>query len=193
MTTSQPASPPTANLAISKWPPAQPMRTKPDRANPSPLPHHAAVAADRKPSRQPFRHPHAPTPAGPAVSFQPPVSEKPCLPVPDRPSPPVDLHKSSQRISLRPTMFRAACDNSVTTSQPAGPPTANPSMSKCPPACPVCNQTGPRQPSPLPHHPAVRLTTTHHDTFHPAPPCGTGRVIPLRQIRHSRACGPQHQ
>ena len=79
-------------------------------------------------------------------------------------------------------MFRAACDNSVTTSQPAGPPTANPSMSKCSPACPVCNQTGPRQPSPLPHHPAVRLTTTHHDSFHPAPPCGTGRVIPLRQF-----------
>ena len=29
-------------------------------------------------------------------------------------------------------MFRAACDNSVTTSQPASPPTANLAISKCP-------------------------------------------------------------
>jgi hypothetical protein len=31
------------------------MRTKPDRANPAPLPHHRAPAAHRNPSRQPFR------------------------------------------------------------------------------------------------------------------------------------------
>ena len=42
-------------------PPASAICTKPDRANPSPLPHHRAPAAHRNPSRQPFRHPHAPT------------------------------------------------------------------------------------------------------------------------------------
>lgn len=71
VTTSKPASPPPANLTISKCPPASPICTKPHRANPSPLPHHRAPAAHRKPAPQPFRHPHTPPPAGPAVSFHP--------------------------------------------------------------------------------------------------------------------------
>ena len=82
VTTSPPASPPTANLTISKYPPASPICTKPDRANPSPLPHHRAPAAHRNPSRQPFRHPHAPTPAGPAVSFHSAHSRLSDLPPP---------------------------------------------------------------------------------------------------------------
>src|SRR6185312_15056898 len=44
--------------------------------------HHRAPAAHRKPSRQPFRHPHAPTPAGPAVSFHSAHSRLSDLPPP---------------------------------------------------------------------------------------------------------------
>ena len=61
-------------------------------------------------------------------------------------------------------MFRAACDNSVTTSQPARPPTANLRISKCPPASPICAKPVPHQPSPLPHHrvPAAHRTSSRH-------------------------------
>lgn len=70
VTTSQSARPPPANPIISKCPSASPIRTKPDRANPLPLPHHRAPAAHRNPSPQPFRHPHAPQPLRHrAVSF----------------------------------------------------------------------------------------------------------------------------
>ena len=79
-------------------------------------------------------------------------------------------------------MFRTACDNSVTTSQPASPPTANLRIPKCPPASPMC--ATPVRANPL-HCPATarqRLIATHHDSpsIRHANPCGTGRVIPLR-------------
>ena len=60
-------------------------------------------------------------------------------------------------------MFRAACDNSVTTSQPASPPTANLRISKCPRARPIC--TKPDRAGPL-HCPTTArrpLVATHHD------------------------------
>ena len=65
VTTSRPASPPTANLRIPKCPPANPICTKPDRSNPLPCPTTA---------RQRLIAPHhdspsirSPTPAAPAV------------------------------------------------------------------------------------------------------------------------------
>jgi hypothetical protein len=106
-----------------------------------------------------------------------------------------DLQKSSQRISLGPTMFRATCDNSVTTSPPASPPTADPGITKCPPTCPVCNQTRPRQPSPLPHPRHASRSSHPITTALPSaspPPAAPIRVIPL-PTRHSRACRPQDQ
>src|SRR6185312_8787070 len=103
----------------------------------------------------------------------PPVSEKPWLPVPARPSPPADLQKPSQRISLRPTMFRTACDNSVTTPQPASPAPANLTIWKCPPARPMCTKPDRANPSPLPHHraPAAhRNPSRQHLPSAPQPP-----------------------
>src|SRR5262245_44284492 len=68
-------------------------------------------------------------------------------------------------------MFRATCDNSVTTSPPASPSTSNLSISKCLSASPICTNQSP--PSPL-HYPTTarqRLIAPHHDTpFHPHPP-----------------------
>ena len=61
VTTSQPASRPTANLRISKCPPANPICTKQDRSNRVPCPTTGAPAAHRRSSRHPF-HPHAPHP-----------------------------------------------------------------------------------------------------------------------------------
>ena len=83
---------------------------------------------------------------------------------PARPHHPADLHKSSQRISLRPTMFRAACDNSVTTSQPASPPTANLRISKCPRARPNCTKPDRADPLHCPTTARRPLVATHHDT-----------------------------
>jgi hypothetical protein len=122
-----------------------------------------------------------------------------------RPSPslpPADLQKPSQRIPLRPTMFRTACDNSVTTSQPASPPTANPSISKCPPASPICTKPDRANPSPLPHHraPADHRKPSRQPFRHPhAQPL---RDRPCHSTPHtcdSRICrrphsvpGPRH-
>ena len=96
--------------------------------------------------------------------LDPQVSVKPCSPVPARPSRPADLQQSSQCICLRPTMFRAACDNSVTTSQPASPPTANLSISKCPPASQICTKPDRSNRVPCPTTARQRLIATHHDT-----------------------------
>ena len=95
------------------------------------------------------------------------------------------MQKSSQRICLRPTMFRAACDNSVTTSQPASRPTANLRISKCPPANPICTKQdrSNRVPCPTTGAPAAHRRSSRHP-FHPhaPPPAALNRVIPLRQL-----------
>ena len=72
-------------------------------------------------------------------------------------------------------MFRAACDNSVTTSQPASPPTANLRISKCPPASPICAKPVRTNPLHCPTTARQRLTATHHDTpsIGIPTPCGT--------------------
>ena len=62
-------------------------------------------------------------------------------------------------------MFRTACDNSVTTSPPASPPTANLSISKCPPANPICTKPDRANPLHCPTTARQRLIATHHDTF----------------------------
>jgi hypothetical protein len=79
-------------------------------------------------------------------------------------------------------MFRVASDNSVTTSPPASPPTANLRIPKCPRASPDVHQ--PDRANPL-HCPArQRLIAPHHDSpsIGIPNPCGTRRVIPLRQL-----------
>jgi hypothetical protein len=114
------------------------------------------------------------------------------------------MQKPSQRISLRPTMFRTACDNSVTTSA-------------CPPADQqqTCasrnarqqtrfapNKTGPT----LATAPPPRASGSSQPITTPlpsAPTCGTGHVIPLRTLATSELAalnisarpqrGPPHQ
>ena len=94
-------------------------------------------------------------------------------------------------------MFRTTCDNSLTTSQPASPPTANLAISTCPPPSQSCPKTSPRQSGALPHH---RTPTAHRnpsrqpfrDPHAPTPAGPTGPVIPLRHC-DSRISRPQHQ
>jgi hypothetical protein len=111
------------------------------------------------------------------------VTDK-CSPVPARPSPPADLHQSSQRISLRPTMFRATCDKRVTTSQPASRPTANRRISKCPPANPMCTKPDRANRVPCSTNARQRLIAPHHDSpfIGIATPCGHARVLAVRQL-----------
>ena len=100
----------------------------------------------------------------------------------------------SQRISLRPTMFCATCDNSVTTS-PARQLTNSKSQH---PEIPAGNtdshQTSPRQPSPLPRHRNASGSSQPITMALPSAPhpCGTGRVSPQRHSRLSD-CRRQHQ
>jgi hypothetical protein len=79
-------------------------------------------------------------------------------------------------------MFRAACDNSLTTSPPASRPPANLRISKCPPANPICTKPVRANPLRCPTTSRLRLTATHHYTFHPQPHAAPSRVIPLRQL-----------
>src|SRR6476660_4304023 len=82
-------------------------------------------------------------------------------------------------------MFRTACDNSVTTPPPASPPTANPSISKCPPAQPMRTKPDRANPSPHPTTARQRLIATHHHIpaiRTPHPPAAPSRVIPLRHL-----------
>ena len=106
---------------------------------------------------------------------------------PARPHHPADLHKSSQPISLRLTMFRAACDNSVTTSQPASPPTANLRISKCPPASPVCAKPVRANPLHCPTTARQRLIANRHDSPSRPPhaPTLAGPAVSLHSA-HSR-------
>ena len=129
------------------------------------------------------------------ATTKPPVSVKPCSLVPARPSPPADLQKSSQCISLRPTMFRAACDNSVTTSAARQPTNSKPAHLEMPSGKPDLHQPVRSNRVPCPTTARQRLIAPDHDspsirTPHPLRdrPCSS-----TAPIRHSRACGPQHQ
>ena len=81
-------------------------------------------------------------------------------------------------------MFRAACDNSVTTSPPASPPTANLSISKCLPVSSMCTKPVRANPVHCPTTARQRLIAPHHDSpsIGIPNPCGTGRVLALRQL-----------
>ena len=92
-------------------------------------------------------------------------------------------------------MFRATCDNSVTTSPPASPPTANLTMSKCPPASPICTKPDRANPRHYPTTARQRLIATHHDsTFHPhTNPAGPAVSFPLRTLATLGFTAPKHQ
>jgi hypothetical protein len=100
---------------------------------------------------------------------------------------PADLHQSSQRISHRPTMFRTTCDKRVTTSQPASPPTANLSISTCPPPSQSCPKTSPRQSGALPHHrtPTAHRNRSRQPVRHPHVPTPAGPAVSFHSA-HSR-------
>ena len=104
-----------------------------------------------------------------------------------RPSPSLPSRRPASIVSTYPPLSQHVsrqCDNSVTTSQPATPPTANLTISKCPPASPICTKTRPRQPSRLPHHraPEAHRNPSRHP-FHRHPhPCGIDRALALRQL-----------
>ena len=81
-------------------------------------------------------------------------------------------------------MFRATCDKRVTTSAARQPTNSKPAHLEMPAGKPDVHQTRPRQSCALPHHPRQRLMATHHDSpfIGIANPCGTGRVLAVRQL-----------
>jgi hypothetical protein len=96
----------------------------------------------------------------------------------------IGVHKSSQCISLRPTMFRATCDNSVTTSAARQPTNSKPAHLEMP-----AGQTrfAPNQSAPTlctAHHrtPAAHGTSLRQPSIRTPTPCGTGRALALRQL-----------
>src|SRR4029078_4491459 len=98
------------------------------------------------------------------------------------PSPPADLQKPSQRISLRPTMFRTACDNSVTTSAARQLTHSKPDHLEIPARTTDLHHTRPGQPSPQPHH---RAPAAHRKPS----PIRTPQPLPDRPV-HSAHSGP---
>ncbi len=124
----------------------------------------------------------------------PPNGVKP-IPVPARPSPPADLQKPSQRIPLRPTMFRTTCDNSVTTSAARQPTNSKPDHLEMPAGKPDLHQTRPGQPSPLPHHraPAAHRKPSRQPVRHPHAPTPAGPAVSFHSAtRDSRICRRPH-
>jgi hypothetical protein len=90
-------------------------------------------------------------------------------------------------------MFRAACDNSVTTSPPTSPPIANPDHPKCPPAQPMCTKPDRADPR---HCPTTASGSSQGITtpLPSAPPTLRHRAVSFTApTRHARACRPQHQ
>jgi hypothetical protein len=89
-------------------------------------------------------------------------------------------------------MFRAACDKRVTTPPARQPTTSKPAHREMPAGKPDLHQTRPRQLSALPHHrvPAAHRTPSRHPSARPDP-CGTGRVLALRQLGAPRTT-PDH-
>jgi hypothetical protein len=162
VTTSQPVSPPPANLTIPKCPPAQPMCTKPDRANrgPCPPPH---TSAHRTPSRQPF-HPH-PTPVGPAVCYHCANSPRSSL----RPSPSVHIPRRAAPTPITapdPTCRRSRPAPPTQHAHPPSlyqPTTATNTESSSPMTAPAGPAT--HRPNVAPHRPFSHPETAdfHHD------------------------------
>jgi len=89
--------------------------------------------------------------------------------------------KSSQRISLRPTMFRTNCDKRVTTSAARQPTHSKPEHPEMPTGKPDMHHTRPRQSCALPHHrtPAAHRNPSDSPSVS-THPRGTRHVIPLR-------------
>jgi len=116
---------------------------------------------------------------------------------PSQPGPPLPttrINRLSASASV-PPCFRAACDNSVTTSQPAQPTDSKPAYLEMPSSKPDLHQTRPRQPSPLSHHPAPAAhgNPSRHPSIRTPHPL-RHRAVSLRcATRHARACRPQHQ
>ena len=139
------------------------------------------------------------------ATTRPPDSVYPGSPVPARPTPPADLQKSSQRIPLRPNMFRATCDKRVTTSAARQPNNSKAQHPECPPGTSrfAPNQSAPTlatapsprasgSPQPIttaldhPHAPPVRHRSV---SFHSA----LSRLPDLAPSNQSRVRGMAHR
>jgi len=84
---------------------------------------------------------------------------------PSQPVPPLPpTCRNRLNLSLRPTMFRTACDNSVTTSAARQPTNSKPDHPEMPAGKPDLHQTRPGQPSPLPTTARQRLIANRHDS-----------------------------